>query len=343
MTGYRQRDTASAWTIAAAWILATGTTHLMLLRAHYLTPHRLRALLHLRQRTGLHLSLVCHRAYLPVALQRVLVGVDCHPAEAAALLPAAEPSPAVQASIPHRPLANRWISLPALTTLRALDASPRPCQCTAPTAADMDFFPPVMPPVTEAEVAFRLRHATAHPHLAAELATAAFTAASTTQLDTAHVRDLALDASTITLHDEGLRLGCMTHHVPLWARSLLLAAACLWRIHSDTDGPLFSDPLANTDVPGLTAFAESCKLRPPQPPRPKQRRRRQGAKPRPKPPQKTIWPLCTVHYATPWPTSDQDLMEGCPPPPPHTRRTIAARKKGWLPPDYGPRRLDAPF
>ncbi|MFF3911712.1 hypothetical protein ACFYZJ_38630 [Streptomyces sp. NPDC001848] len=38
--GYRQLDTAPAWTLAAAWILATSTSHLMLLRAHFLTPHR---------------------------------------------------------------------------------------------------------------------------------------------------------------------------------------------------------------------------------------------------------------------------------------------------------------
>ncbi|MER6038329.1 hypothetical protein ABT133_31215 [Streptomyces sp. NPDC001835] len=98
-----------------------------------------------------------------------------------------------------------------------------------------------MPALTESEVAHRLHRATAHPHLA----TAVFTAASTTQLATAHVHDLAPDASTITLHDDGLRQGCMTHHVPAWARPLLLAAAAyLWRIACGTSGPLFTDPLA---------------------------------------------------------------------------------------------------
>ncbi|WP_189135062.1 hypothetical protein [Wenjunlia tyrosinilytica] len=96
-----------------------------------------------------------------------------------------------------------------------------------------------MPPVTEAEVAWRLHHATAHPYLAAQLATAAFTAASTTQLDTAQVRQLGPDASTITLHDHGLRTGCMTHSVPAWARPLLRAAALLRRLKAGTSGPLF--------------------------------------------------------------------------------------------------------
>ncbi|MEU0375466.1 aconitase family protein, partial [Streptomyces sp. NPDC006283] len=56
-----------------------------------------------------------------------------------------------------------------------------------------------------------------------------FTEAST-QLDTVHVHDLAPDASTITLHDHGLRRGCMTHHVPAWARALSGAAAFVWRM-----------------------------------------------------------------------------------------------------------------
>ncbi|MFF3639394.1 hypothetical protein [Streptomyces sp. NPDC002250] len=69
-------------------------------------------------------------------------------------------------------------------------------------ATNRDFFAPVMPALTEAEVAHRLHRATAHPHLAAQLATAVFTAASTTRLATAHVHDLARDASAITLHDD---------------------------------------------------------------------------------------------------------------------------------------------
>ncbi|MDX2854223.1 hypothetical protein PV342_38545 [Streptomyces sp. PA03-3a] len=190
-----------------------------------------------------------------------------------------------------------------------------------------------MPALTETEVAYRLHSATAHPHLAAHLATAIFTATSTTQLDTAHLHDLAPDASTLTLHDDGLHQGCMTHHVPTWARSLLLAAAFTWRIASGTIGPLFTDPLGSTGLPYLTRFAESCKLRPPQPPRPK---RRKGSR-RPAKQQETIWPFSPAHYALSWAMREPDLMQGCPHPPPHTRRTIAAYKKGWPPPDYGPR------
>ncbi|MFE5519514.1 hypothetical protein ACFQ9Q_17580 [Streptomyces virginiae] len=287
-------------------------------------------------------------------LERELRQVEHSIAEVRALLPEAEP-----ATLEHqrvraaRALANRWISLPALTTLKALDDATDPCRCASPTAADRDFFPPVMPPSTETEVAWRLHHATAHPYLVAELATATFTAAATTQLNTAHVRDLGPDASTITLHDHGLRRGSMTHSVPLWARPLLRAAALLRRLGAGTSGPLFRDPrsairdprsairdpLRSEGLPSLMAFAESCRLRPPQPPRPKPRRGRRGKTPSVKWPEKTIWPVCTAHYRLSLAGAEPDLMQGCPYPPPHPRKTIELRKKGWLPPDYGPREL----
>jgi hypothetical protein len=342
LDGYRQLDTAPAWSIAAAWILATPITHLTLLRAHLLTPHRFKDLLALRRRTGVRLVLVCHHRAMRAFLERELQQVEHTITEASALLPAPEPAtPGRQAPGPLRPLANRWIGLPALTTLIADDEPASPCQCAAPMAAERDFFPPVMPPLTEAEVAWRLHRATAHPYLAAQLATAVFTAACTTQLDTVHVHDLALDGSTVTLHDHGLRRGCMTHIVPTWARPLLRAAALLWRLKAGTNGPLFTDPLGSTGLPPLTAFAESCKLRPPQPPRPK-RRRRKGTTPASKPHQETVWPVCTVHYRRPWAAPEPERMYGCPYPPPHTQRTIDRRKKGWLPPDYGLRELQSP-
>ncbi|MET9671265.1 hypothetical protein ABZY19_39130 [Streptomyces sp. NPDC006475] len=236
-------------------------------------------------------------------------------------------------------MANRWISRPALTTLKALDKATGPCHCAAPMVADRDFFPPVMPSVTESEVAWRLHRATARPYLAAQLAAAAFTVASTTQLNTAHVRDLSPDASTITLHDHGLRSGCMTHSVPVWARPLLGATALLWRLTIGTSGPLFSDPLGSEELPSLTAFAEDCKLRPPQPPRLKPRPGRRGRTRSVKESEETIWPVCTAHFGLSWAREEPDLMQGCPHPPPHTRKTIERWKKGWLPPDYGLREL----
>ncbi|MGW6939727.1 hypothetical protein ACWGF3_12100 [Streptomyces xanthophaeus] len=340
LAGYRHLDPAPAWSIAAAWILATPITHLTLLRAHLLTPHRFKDLLALRRRTGVRLVLVCHHRSMRAFLERELRQVDHVVAEASALLPQAEPA-VLDRQVPRaaRPLANRWIALPALTTLKAFDEATGPCRCAAPLAADRDFFPPVMPPVTEAEVAWRLQRATAHPYLAAQLATAVFTAASTPQLASAQVRDLGVDGTTITLHDQGLRQGCMTHPVPDWARPLLRAAALLWRIGAGTSGALFADPLGGEGLPSLTSFAEGCRLRPPQPPRPKLRRSRRGTTPSPKENAETIWPVCTAHHRLTWVWDEPDRMEGCPYPPPHTRKTIERRKNGWLPPDYGLREL----
>ncbi|WP_331730118.1 hypothetical protein OHV05_35625 (plasmid) [Kitasatospora sp. NBC_00070] len=116
------------------------------------------------------------------------------------------------------------------------------------------------------EIAHRLHAATAHPYLAAELATAVFTAASTTQLATAHLSDLTPAATAITLHDPGrLRQGCLTHPVPSWARPFLLAAAYLRSIAAVPGEPLFTPPFPASGLPAVTRFAEACTLRPPQP------------------------------------------------------------------------------
>jgi hypothetical protein len=220
-----------------------------------------------------------------------------------------------------RPLAGRWLNLPALTTLAAIDGDEPRCRCTAPTAEQRGFYPPTLPVLTAAEVARRLRTATSHPHLAAALATACFTAASMTQLGTVHLTDLAPGAEAITLHDSlGQRQHCMQHPVPAWARPLLLAAVYLQRLTRSDLPLLIEDPLSGSGLPGLTTFAETCKLRPPQPPRPQRTRARAGKnrKRRPSPPElATIWPLCSAHYHFRWVMPEQ--MDGCPQPPDHTR------------------------
>jgi hypothetical protein len=206
-------------------------------------------------------------------------------------------------------LRRRWISLPALTTLMSWEDSPA-CTCAAPLASERGFTPPAIPALTEQEAARRLHTGTAHPYPAAELATACFTAASTSQLSTARVRDAALDGSTVTLHDRhNVRQGCMTHPVPAWARALLRAAAFTHLLATGTSSDkLFTDPYEPTGLPYLTDFAEQLKLRPPQPPRPK---RRKNTRRRPPPP--TVWPLSNAHHHLPWITPED--MRGCPQPP----------------------------
>ncbi|MBO8202715.1 hypothetical protein JW613_31230 [Streptomyces smyrnaeus] len=177
--------------------------------------------------------------------------------------------------------------------MRSLDEDDH-CACRPPTAGAYGFTPPSLPAADRDQIACRLHTATAHPHLAAQLATACFTAASMTQLRTARVTDVALDAHTVTLHDPAnARQGCMAHPVPSWARPFLRATVFLHLLITDSKGVrLFADPLGAARLPRLTDFAEQCKLRPPQPPRPKRRENARRTSPPP-----TVWPLSTAHHS----------------------------------------------
>jgi hypothetical protein len=302
VTGYRATDPAPVWTLAAAWLLALPVTRLTMLRAHLLSARGLADLLALRVRTGVRLYLVCHQPRLPAVLGCALARTGYDMADADAVLSQDDQDP------PHaartRPAAAdtaEWISLPALTTLTSY-------ACTAPTAAERGFRPPGLPTRIATRVAHRLSR-TAHPHLAAHLAAAVVTAASTSQLDTARVLDLALDGTTLTLHDRhNVRQGCTTHSMPAWAQPLLRAAAFSHLLAAGERGSaLFTDPLGACGLPSLTDFAEHLKLRPPQPPPPRRRPRR-GQQPT-----ATIWPVSGAHHAWRW-TAEED-MQGCPQPP----------------------------
>ncbi|EPD54444.1 hypothetical protein [Streptomyces sp. HGB0020] len=266
VTGYRATDPAPVWTLAAAWLLALPVTRLTVLRAHLLSPRALGDLLALRVRTGVRLYLVCHQPRPSAVLEQALARTGYDMADADAVLSQDHQDP------PHaprtRPAAadtSEWISLPALTTLTSYESSPA-CACTAPTAAERGFRPPTLPTHIATRVAHRLDR-TAHPHLAAHLAAALGTAASTSQLDTARVLDLALDGTTLTLHDRhNVRQGCTTHPVPAWAQPFLRAAAFTHLLATaERSSRLFADPLGARGLPSLRDFAEHLRIRPPQP------------------------------------------------------------------------------
>ncbi|MFF4012305.1 hypothetical protein [Streptomyces sp. NPDC001717] len=310
LTGYWRSDLFPAWTLCAAWILALPVTDLTVLRAHLLHARGLADLLALRACTGVRLTLVCHHRRPPAVLERALARTEHQLVDAEAVLSEQGESADDEGSASGA-LRGRWISLPALTTLLSWEDSPG-CACTAPPTGECGFAPPALPDLTTKEVARRLHTGTAHPHLAAQLATACFTAASMSQLDTARVRDAALDGGTITLHDaHNVRQGCMTHTVPPWARPLLQAAVFAHLLATDTSsGKLFTDPFDARRLPRLTDFAEQLKLRPPQPPRPK---RRKNTCRKLSPP--TVWPLSNAHHYLPWFMPED--MKGCPQPPGH--------------------------
>ncbi|MGG8372339.1 hypothetical protein ACQ88H_37810 [Streptomyces lividans] len=117
-----------AWEAATAWMTALPVTRLTVLRAHRLTARRTMRLLQLQARTGIHLTLVCHRPHLPAALHQALRTADYSVTadiEAARRhyygTPTAEPPPADEPAAPAR----RWLTLPALDRLVSYD-SPAP-------------------------------------------------------------------------------------------------------------------------------------------------------------------------------------------------------------------------
>ncbi|MFE2267134.1 hypothetical protein [Streptomyces griseosporeus] len=258
-----------AWEAATAWLTALPVTRLTVLRAHRLTARRTMRLLQLQARTGIHLTLVCHRPHLPAALHQALqTGDYCVTADFEAArrhyygAPVAEPPPPDEPAAP----ASRWLTLPALDRLVSYD-SPRPCAaaCTPPPIAWRHRPPPVpLTAHTAQRVVQRLHAATAHPRLAAAVAAALFTGASLQQLATARPRDYDDAAATLALHDRARYTdGCAAYPVPLWAGIFLRAAACFTRLLPGEDQELLAAP---GDRGHLLRVAETARLRPPQPP-----------------------------------------------------------------------------
>ncbi|RPK32102.1 hypothetical protein [Streptomyces sp. ADI93-02] len=258
-----------AWEAAAAWMTALPVTRLTVLRAHRLTVGRAMRLLQLHALTGVHLTLVCHRPHLPAALHQALRTADYSVTadfEAARRhyygTPIAELPPADELARP----VGRWLTLPALDRLVSYD-SPRLCDtpCTPPPIVFRHRPPPVplTAPIAQ-RVAHRLHAATAHPRLAAAVATALFTGASLQQLATARPRDYDDTAATLALHDRARYTdGCAAYPVPPWAGIFLRAAACFTRLVSGEDQELLAAP---GDRAHLLRVAETARLRPPQPP-----------------------------------------------------------------------------
>ncbi|MFF0451193.1 hypothetical protein ACFYT4_33255 [Streptomyces sp. NPDC004609] len=262
------------WEAATAWAAALPVSRLTVLRAHRLTARRTMRLLQLRAVTGLHLTLVCHRPYLPAAVHQALSTAD--PTVITSLAAARRHYDAPPDSL-HTPAdlpqpSGRWLTLPALDRLVSYD-SPAPCttRCTPPPIAwNHRPPPPVLTPRTAQVAARRLSAATAHPRLAAALATALFTGASFQQLATARPHDYDDHAATLALHDRTRYTdGCAAHPVPGWAHVFLKAAACFARLAPGQDQQLLAAP---GDRPHLLRLAQAARLRPPQPPAARQSR-----------------------------------------------------------------------
>ncbi|WP_330334833.1 hypothetical protein OHS33_37190 [Streptomyces sp. NBC_00536] len=261
------------WEAAAAWTTALAVTRLTVLRAHLLDERRLQRVLTLWRQTGIHLTLVVHRPRLTAALDRALADVSftrTTTLAAARALYGKEPRPQTDAGPPPEDAARpgkepgRWLTLSSLDRLVSYD-SPSPCTgpCT-PGPIDWKHRPAPIPLTpSQAEQATRRIHAvTAHPQLAAALASTLFTGASFQQLATARSDDFHDKPALLALHDQArFTDGCATHAVPPWAQVFLRAAARY--AHLTQAAHLLAGP---GQRPAVLRLAEAARLRPPQPP-----------------------------------------------------------------------------
>lgn len=255
---------APVWEAATAWLAAIPVRRLTVLRAHLLTRTRLQRLLDLQAFTGAHLVLVCHRSCPTAALRDALTGAPhtlVHASTAGDLLAGpAMPGP----GRPAAAAAGRWITVPALERLADWDGEDHCIGCVPPPIRwRYRTRPRPRSSQTAAEIARRIHGVTAHPRLAAALATAVFTGAAGQQMGTARLADWRSEASTLSLHDPlGDVDGCATHSVPAWAAVFLRAAARFTRLTPAPGAPLLIRP---EEHPGLLRLAEQARLRPPQP------------------------------------------------------------------------------
>ncbi|MFI9328922.1 helicase associated domain-containing protein [Kitasatospora sp. NPDC052868] len=251
------------WAAAAAWILTLPVHHLTVLRAHLLAPTAWRRLLDLQRRTGIHLTIVCHRTPPPAlteALHRVAHRTTT------GLPPHALPDPVPHPLPPPAPHPSRlhWLTLPTLTRLALSDIPEPPCTCTPDQAAASH---PLPPPDDLPQAVERL-HRLAHPQHAAALATALATAAPFHHLATATPADYHHAHATLTLHAPPhgrIPARCATYELPPWARPLLDAA--VHYLNLNPAGPRLLVPPGHALAP-LLHNAEHCRLAPPQHPRP---------------------------------------------------------------------------
>ncbi|MFD9691535.1 helicase associated domain-containing protein [Kitasatospora sp. NPDC059088] len=255
------------WAATAAWILATPARHVTVLRAHLLAPPTWRLLLDLQQRTGIHLTLVCHRT-TPPALTAAL-HQTAH-TTTTGLPPHALPCPQPSTSLPPIPRASSldWLTIPTLTRL-ALSDIPEPLCTTCTPAPPSTKGRPLLDSLPS-EAVQRI-HRLAHPQHAAALATALVTGAPFHHLATATPADYHPTRATLTLHAPPhgrTPARCATYGLPPWAGLLLDATAHYLSL--TTAGTRLLAPPEHSLAP-LLQSAEHCRLRPPQHPHPTKR------------------------------------------------------------------------
>ncbi|MGW3661414.1 hypothetical protein ACWD6R_39940 [Streptomyces sp. NPDC005151] len=241
-----------AWDAACAWVLAHHIGHLIVCRTDRLTHARFRQLLTLRERSGIHLTLLWHRPVSP-ALTTLLDETPHHiigtlPHARVALEQTQHPLADIPSPEQHRHCdpapcrdGGQWITPRAPLDGVVVDRLARtPCQ-GAPAGTPGSASPSLHGDDFTARDVLATRLTTvAHPLHAAALTIHAITAADIDRLALIRAIDIDENATTVKVHDSTTHRRCRLYPLPTWTRPLIRAA----RIHSQLkdrapDNPLF--------------------------------------------------------------------------------------------------------
>ncbi|MEV7085610.1 hypothetical protein AB0O07_06915 [Streptomyces sp. NPDC093085] len=256
----------AAWQAAAAWTQATGVRHVLVPRAHLLTPRRIDQLLTWRTATGVQLTLLWQEEArnLPPVLAEVERRLSSRDSFEELL---AEPGP-----IPARPSFPPGSSMPAALEAKVvagvsrqpsawLPQEPRPSSARQVWHA----FPCVgamatphlvqaVPAVEVAEQDAAVLSALAHPLAAGALSVLAFTRVGLGRLRSTRDLDIAGDVSVVKLHGIAHR-SCALYAVPDWARPLLAAARAHHRLEPHPAGDSVFAVVMRSEAQHLRAHA----------------------------------------------------------------------------------------
>ncbi|MET9701148.1 hypothetical protein ABZY31_30120 [Streptomyces sp. NPDC006529] len=244
-----------AWTAVRAWITALHISTLTVTRAHRLTEHRVRQLLHLREHTGIHLTLLWHTRPSRT-LRELLANIDHHPTHTLT-------TPAGTTPAPANPRPPRK-ALPWLDPPRPQPGLAGPRARRGPCDGAETHPHPARPGIPasdgHSELADRL-HTLAHPLHAAALTTTLLTGAAPARLALIRGIDVHPHGTHVKVHDPHTHRHCRVHALPTWAHTLITAAH---HHHHDT-GHLPTSPLhpliTARDAATLTEHADAIHIR----------------------------------------------------------------------------------
>ncbi|MFJ2915365.1 hypothetical protein ACIO8F_39605 [Streptomyces sp. NPDC087228] len=263
-----------AWHAAAAWSIAAGVRHVVVIRAHLLTARRVDQLLAWRELTGVQLTLVWHKP--PVGLPSALAEVRRVRDRAQFTSVLAEPGPPPARSLFPSTVTGITTQADAIVRLLVRPGSPQSRSgvaglgrsCAGATVTAQSTLPvPAQPVAAETVTGLGLL---AHPLVAGALGVVAFTAGSLGSLRWTRDLDISGDISLIKIH-EPAHHRCRLFSVPVWARAQLDGARALHRLTPSAQESVFSQLLAKEGrclhghaerIPGFAALSSGSFLSP---------------------------------------------------------------------------------